>query len=122
MKKRYLIYFTTILTFLILLISYKKSNNKELESSIIYNKILNYSITKNLEKLSIDNNFQKNSAEEYFFRGLKSYYNNDFLQAKELLRHAELKNSKDSILKLYLNFFINNCIYKLSGSGDLQRI
>jgi|GEM_PF-5310683 len=59
MKKRYLIYFTTILTFLILLIFYKKSNNKELESSIIYNKILNYSITKNLEKLSIDNNFQK---------------------------------------------------------------
>lgn len=122
MKKRYLIYFTTILTFLILLIFYKKSNNKELESSIIYNKILNYSITKNLEKLSIDNNFQKNSAEDYFFRGLKSYYNNDFLQAKELLRHSELKNSKDSILKLYLNFFINNCIYKLSGSGDLQRI
>ena len=109
MKKRYLIYFTIILTFLILLIFYKESNNKELESSIIYNKIFNYSITKNLEKLSIDNNFQKNSAEDYFFRGLKSYYNNDFLQAKELLRHAELKNSKDSLLKLYLNFFINNC-------------
>ena len=122
MKKRYLIYFTIILTFLILLIFYKKSNNKELESSIIYNKILNYSITKNLEELSIDKNFQENSTEDYFFRGLKSYYNNDFLQAKELLRHAELKNSKDSILKLYLNFFINNCIYKLSGSGDLQRV
>lgn len=122
MKKRYLIYFTIILTFLILLIFYKESNNKELESSIIYNKIFNYSITKNLDEFSIDKSFQENSAEDYFFRGLKSYYNNDFLQAKELLRHAELKNSKDSILKLYLNFFINNCIYKLSGNGDLQRV
>ena len=122
MKKKYLIYFTIILTFIILLIFYKKSNNKELESSIIYNKILNYSITKNLEEFSINKNFQENSAEDYFFRGLKSYYNNDFLQAKELLRHAELKNSKDSILKLYLNFFINNCIYKLNGNGDPQRV
>lgn len=122
MKKRYLIYFTIILTFIILLIFYKKSNNKELESSIIYNKILNYSITKNLEEFSINKNFQENSAEDYFFRGLKSYYNNDFLQAKELLRHAELKNSKDFILNLYVIFFINNCIYKLNGNGDPQRV
>ena len=123
MKKRYLIYFTIILTFIILLIFYKKSNNKELESSIIYNKILNYSITKNLEEFSINKNFQENSAEDYFFRGLKSYYNNDFLQAKELLAcFWNLKNSKDFILNLYVNFFINNCIYKLNGNGDPQRV
>lgn len=121
MKKRYLIYFTIVLTFLILFIFYKKSNNKELKSSIIYNKLSNYSITKNLEEFS-NNDFQENSAEDYFFRGVKSYYTNDFPQAKELLKHAELKNSKDPILKLYLNFFINNCIYKLNGSGDLQRV
>ena len=122
MKKRYSLYFTIILTFLILLIFYKKSNNKELESSIIYNKILNYSITKNLEDFSIDKNFQENSAEDYFFRGLRSYYNHDFLHAKEFLKHAELKNSKDFILNLYVNFFINNCIYKLNGNGDPQRV
>lgn len=122
MKKRYSLYFTIILTFLILFISYKKSNNKELKSSIIYNKILNYSITKNLEDFSIDKNFQENSAEDYFFRGLRSYYNNDFLHAKEFLKHAELKNSKDFILNLYVNFFINNCIYKLNGNGDPQRV
>lgn len=122
MKKRYIIIFIVFLISLTLFFFYKRSNNKELESSIIYKKILNYSITKDLEEFSNDKNFQENSAEDYFFRGLESYYNNDFLQAKELLRHAELKNSKDSILKLYLNFFINNCIYKLSGSGDLQRV
>ena len=66
MKKRYLIYFTIILTFLILLIFYKESNNKELESSIIYNKIFNYSITKNLDEFSIDKSFQKNSAKIIF--------------------------------------------------------
>ena len=95
---------------------------RELKSSIIYNKILNYSITKNLEDFSIDKNFQENSAEDYFFRGLRSYYNNDFLHAKEFLKHAELKNSKDFILNLYVNFFINNCIYKLNGNGDPQRV
>ena len=114
MKKRYSLYFTIILTFIILLIFYKKSNNKELESSIIYNKILNYSITKNLEDFSIDKNFQENSAEDYFFRGLRSYYNHDFLHAKEFLKHAELKNSKDFILfRFHLKSNTPDCFHIL---------
>lgn len=122
MKKRYLIYFMIISISLIFFIFYKDLDNKDLESSIIYNKLLNYSMSKNLEEFSNNQDFQENSAEDYFFKGVKSYYSNDFIKAKELLRHAELKNSKDPILKLYLNFFINNCIYKLNGNGDLQRV
>lgn len=118
MKKRYLI----LLIIIFCIIFYKGSNNKELESSLIYNRISNYYKNGNLEQLADTTPFEEYSAEDYFFKGIKSYYNNQFIQAKEYFKRAQLKNKKDPIFNIYVNFFLNNCIYKLTGAGEPQRV
>lgn len=100
----------------------RTSNKSRLKNSIIYNRISNYDKDGNLEFLTDTSKFKTESAEKYFFDGLKYYYSNNYLEAEKFFKHSELKNSKDPILNLYTQFFLNNCIFKITGEGDIQRV
>ena len=100
----------------------RTSNKNRVKNSIIYNRISNYDKDRKLELLTDTSKFKAESAEKYFFDGLKYYYSNNYLEAEKFFKRSELKNSKDPILNLYTQFFLNNCIFKITGEGDIQRV
>ena len=115
--KKYL-FFISIIICLTTYLSFNYSSEKEISSSSIY-KITNEYLS--TEKI-IDNNFILHENEKIFIKGLKSYNNNDFKNAKFYFQKSkEIKNNNPLIL-FYSNFYLNKCELKEINSGNFTYI
>lgn len=104
-------------------IFYRELNNKKVKNSIIYKRINEYKINSNLEKLIDITEFNQNSKEFYFFKGLEKYYNKNIEEASQLLKKSkENYKKKDIIYEIYLTYFLNECDSFLKKEVNIERV
>lgn len=104
-------------------IFYRELNNKKIRNSIIYKRINEYRINSNLIKLVDVTEFEQNSKEFYFFKGLEKYYNENIEEAFQLLKKSkENYRKKDIVYEIYLTYFLNECDVFLKKEVSIERV
>lgn len=94
-----------------------KYNLDSVHNSKIYEFMTEYE-KNTVDFSSIKKNLKENSPEYFFILGLEELKNNDITQAKNYFKNAEKKSSSHSILKVYINYYQNECSYLENGEGD----
>lgn len=70
-----------------------------------------------------DNPFSgEESAEDYFVRGMQAYAMGELDEAELHFKEAEQRNSSDKALPIYLNIYLNQCVFLRDGTGETKYV
>lgn len=123
MKKKFIYILISFIAFVVIIFSYRQLYNSKIKTSILYTKINEYKNDLDLSKLTDISQFEKDSKEFYFFKGLGEYYNENIEEAYELLKKSEMQYDKnDLVYEIYLQYFLNECEIFLKGKGNPKKV
>lgn len=95
---------------------------KNRNSSSAYNIIKEYSLNNKFPENFNLSSFDEDTAEFYFFKGLKYYSEKDIDKAEIYFKKAQKYNKAEPALFVYINFYLNSCIAEKTGKGDPKLI
>lgn len=69
-----------------------------------------------------DKNYTEGSAEALFLEGMEFFLQEDYEQAQEVFHKSLIQPRNDPALPIYTYFYINECVYKLTGKGSVPAV
>lgn len=67
-------------------------------------------------------NYTEGSAELLFLEGMEFFLQKEYQQAQDFFHKSLMQPRKDPALPIYTYFYINKCIYQLTGKGSVPAV
>ena len=67
-------------------------------------------------------NYTEGSSEALFLEGMEFFLQGEYQQAQEIFHKSLIQPRKDPALPIYTYFYINKCVYQLTGKGSVPAV